>query len=122
MIVQAGLCQTWSETTLLVFPRDGSNTFSVVHDGIVHARADESEGCNFMPLNPAKNNDVADVYQRHVTSVSFNVFHSNNCYRSRKTFKLQKENTNTMGMQDIADVICCRTCAELKIDEQVCYI
>ena len=24
MLVQLGLCQTWSETTLLVFPRDGS--------------------------------------------------------------------------------------------------
>ena len=24
-LVQAGLCRTWSETTLLVFPRDGSN-------------------------------------------------------------------------------------------------
>ena len=26
--VQAGLCQTWSETTLLVFPRGGSNVTS----------------------------------------------------------------------------------------------
>ena len=26
--VQAGLCQTWSETTLLVFPRGGSNVCS----------------------------------------------------------------------------------------------
>ena len=26
--VQAGLCQTWSETTLLVFPRDGSNVYT----------------------------------------------------------------------------------------------
>ena len=25
MLVQAGLCRTWSETTLLVFPRGGSN-------------------------------------------------------------------------------------------------
>ena len=28
MLVQAGLCRTCSETTLLVFPRDGSN----IHD------------------------------------------------------------------------------------------
>ena len=26
VLVQVGLCQTWSETTLLVFPRDGSYT------------------------------------------------------------------------------------------------
>ena len=28
MLVQAGLCRTCSETTLLVFPRDGSIVFS----------------------------------------------------------------------------------------------
>ena len=38
VLVQLGLCQTWSETTLLVFPRGGSNVvFFFYKTGIVLA-------------------------------------------------------------------------------------
>ena len=36
VLVQAGLCRTCSETTLLVFPRDGSNIHENVIFAIIH--------------------------------------------------------------------------------------
>ena len=35
MLVQVGLCQTWSETTLLVFPRGGSFFTAIKTPGLV---------------------------------------------------------------------------------------
>ena len=35
MCVQVGLCQTWSETTLLVFPRGGSSIYYYIIAGYV---------------------------------------------------------------------------------------
>ena len=49
MTAQLGLCQTCSETTLLVFPRDGSNG---LHPPTLHVLSDDGAIMNFGILSP----------------------------------------------------------------------
>ena len=57
MTVQAGLCQTCSETTLLVFPRGGSNILLIIADPVENIKLEIKGVANAMSMGPIVGGD-----------------------------------------------------------------
>ena len=69
MLVHVGLCQTCSETTLLVFPRGGSNIFVQKQDGVIDT-AQCVSNLKYGRYHDTNTSDISKIFHMYIFKAS----------------------------------------------------